>query len=271
MSSIKLPTRGLVGLLEDAVLTTADPKMEIPHLTAVLLHTAKGTWNIPVEDAEEDDGTPLFESVPSQLLVASSTSLSMIGQAHTMCTERLHKPLLVSKMDCEAVIDVFKPLISKRLPKTVTHTTVITYSGGTVIVAEDPDQVPDGVSVTLTAMDLDPYPRNIADLLNVDPHVPVVVDGQEIPASYGTGLDTKLVDVLGKVSKRRKMPVAMYRHHQRGRIVVEIGEAYRAVLMPVPLKEDTGQHAEPQIEVFTPPLPKREDATKPQTEPLVPA
>jgi hypothetical protein len=271
MSSIKLPTRGLVGLLEDAVLTTADPKMELPHLSAVLLHTAKGTWDIPVEDAEEDDGEPLFESVPSDLLVASSTSLSMIGQAHTMCLGRLHKPVLVSTLDVESIIKVFKPLVSKRLPKTVTHTTVITYSGGTVIVAEDPDQVPDGKSLTLAAMDVDPYPRNIADLLNVDPKELVVVDGEAVPASYGTGLDPKHVDALGKISKRRKMTVAVYRHHQRGRMVVGIGSSYRAVLMPYPLKEDTGQHLEPQVEVFTPPLPKREKPSEQQTEPLVPA
>lgn len=36
--------------------------------------------------------------------------------------------------------------------------------------------------------------------------------------------------------------------------------------MPWPLKEDTGQQNEPQVEVFTPDLPKRAPAQK--TEPM---
>lgn len=228
MSSLKLPTRGLVAVLEDAVLTTADPKMELPHLTAVLLHTARGNWQVKVEDAEDDDGEPLFDDVPSDLLVASSTTLAMIGQTHTACSGSLHKPALVSRMDAEAIVDVFKPLISKRLPKTVTHQTVISVSGGTMIVSEDPNQVPDGVSVTLTPMDLDPFPRNIATLLQVDPKESVVVDGNEVPPSYGTGFEWLYMETLAKIAKRRKMPIAVYRYHQAGRIRVEIGGSYTA-------------------------------------------
>jgi hypothetical protein len=270
MSSITLPTRGLVGLLEDAILTTADPKMELPHLTAVLLHTDHGDWDMTVDPDDATEGNAaLIESVPSKLLVASSTNLAMIGQCHTPCSGTLRKPVLVSHLDAEAVIDVFKPLITKRLPKTVTHQSVITCSGETVIVSEDPNQVPGGVSVSLTALDVEPFPRNIADLMAPNPQRPVVVDGREVPPSYGTGLDGAHLTVLGKVAKRRCMPIAMYRHHQRSQIVVEIGAAYRAVVMPLPLREDEGQDEGPQVVVFRPDLPERKDSVV--TEPMVPA
>lgn len=269
MSSMTLPTRGLVGLLEDVVLTTLDKKMEVPHLSAVLLHTARGPWQIPVEDAEDDGGEPLFDEVTSDLLIGSTTCLSMIGQGHTACTGSLHRPVLISRLDADAVIDVFKPLVSGRLPKTVTHQTVLTLSAGSLIVSEDPTQVPGGVSVSLAVMDLDPFPRNIGELLAPDPTAKVVIDKQEVPSSYGTGLDGDHLNVLAKVARRRKMPIAFYRSHQRHRIVVTIGQAYRAVLVSIPLKEDDSQHTGPLVEVFTPDLPARsKDA---ETKPLVSA
>jgi hypothetical protein len=271
MSSTTLPTRYLVGLLEDAVLTTADPKMELPHLAAVLLGTDRGNWRIPVEsDATDADDEPLFDDVTSDLLVGWSTNLGMVAQVHTACQGQLHKPILISRMDADAIVDVFKPLVSKRLPKTVTHQTLITASGGTVIVSEDPNQVPGGVSVTVTAMDLDPYPRNIAAMFDINPDQPVIIDTKEVPRSYGTGFEFSQLEVLAKVAKRRKMPIAMYQHHQRARIRVEIGEAYTVILQPLPLNEDNGQQHDPLIEVFTPDLPKKEALVKNQ-EPLVSA
>lgn len=261
-----MPTRGLVALLEDAVLTTVDPKMELPHLDAVLLHTDHGPWQVPV-DKDETDGDALFEEVTTDLLVASSTSRSVVSQCHTMCTGRLHKPILVSRLDAEALIDVFKPLVSKRLPRTVTHEVVITYTGETVIVAEDPKLVGDGMSVTLTALGLDDFPRNIAEMLQVEPKT-VVIDGKEIAPTFATGLSSHQLDVLVKVSKRRKMPIAQYRYHQRQRVRFDIGSAYSVVVVPLPLKDD-GTDVEPQVEVFTPELPQRPAVT--QTQPLTPA
>lgn len=263
MSSITLPTRGLVGLLEDLSLTAADPKMELPHLTAVLLHTAKGDFEVP--QGKSDDGEPLFETVPSDLLVATSTCLSMIGQGHTACTGRLHKPALIDLLDIESVIKVFKPLITKRLPKGVIHQSVVTLSTSNLIVSEDPDLVPGGKSVSMTVLDSDPFPRNTADLLEVDPERPVVVDGRSVPVEYGTGLGTDFFTIVGKIAARRDMTPAVYRHHQQARIVVEVGGAYRAVVMPVPLQEDRWDG--PVVEVFSPPLPPRPVPV--ETAPLV--
>jgi len=268
MSTTILPTRHLVAVLRDAALTTLDPKMELPHLSAVLLHTDRGPWQIPVDDAKDDDGAQLFDEVQSDLLVGTSTMISMVAQVHASCTGQLHRPVLISAMDADAVVDVFTPLVSKRLPRTVTHRTVITYDGEILTIAEDPEQVPDGVKLTLTAMDLDTVPRNLTELLDVDFSKPVVVDGNEVPALLGTGWEAAHLGVLSKVAGRRKMPVGVYRSHQRQRIVVEIGAAYRAVVSPFPLKTDNAQDREPQVELYHPDLPARR---QPDQDLLVPA
>lgn len=269
MSTITLPTRFLVRLLEDASLTTLDPKNELPHLSAVLLHTDRSSWAFEVEGAKDDDGGPLFDDATSDLLIGTSTMVSMVAQTHVPCTGQLHRSILIAEQDCASVISVFKPLVTTRLPKTVTHQTVITYTGETVIISEDPHQVPRAKSLTVSAMDLDPFPRNIADLLETDPSKPVLVDGKEIPASYGTGWEGIHLEVLGKVAKRRKAPLRVYRHHQKAPMVAEIGRAYRAVLQPWPLKDENDEYTESSIEVFGPDLPPRKEADT--TQPLVPA
>lgn len=268
MSSVTLPTRGLVGMLEDAVLTTADPKLELSHLSAVLLDTAHGDWAFPAEEQDPDADEPLFQHAATDLLVASSTNVAMLAQVHTPCTGRLHKPILMSRMDAAAVIKVFKPLITARLPKPMIHQTVITYTGQTVIVSEDPAQVPGGKSVTMSALDLEEFPRNVADLLEVDPTKPVKVGSRVVPPSYGTGYEGVYFEVLAKVAKRRKMIARVYWYHQSGRVRAEIGGAYTAVMVPVPLP-DPVQYDEPQVPVFAPNLPQRAKDTA--TEPLVPA
>lgn len=263
MSTITIPTRDLVGLLEDAVLTAADKKKERAALMSVLLHTDSGLWPIAV-DGTDDDGDPLFDEVPSDLLVATSSNMTMVGQAHTACSGQLHKPVLISLLDADAVIDVFKPLVAGRLPKTVTHETVITVSAGTLIVSENPNQIPGGKSVTATVMELDDFPRNLTDVLQPDPKAPVTLNGHDVAPSYGTGLDGDDVGILAKVARRRKMHIVLYRSHQSHRLVATIGQAYRAVMMPLGLKD--GEGAEPLVDVFTPDLPARH-----QLEPLATA
>lgn len=253
MSIITLPTRELVGLLTDTVLTAGtDP--DSPVLATALLDCDHGEVAVPVSA----NGTgPLADTEPSDLLVATSTDgQSMAGQAHTACAGRLHKPVLISTEDAQKLIKVFKTfksLLGVGGERT-THQTQLEIVGDALVVSEDPRQVPGGVSVTVPTLDTGDYPQTVPVFMQPDVAAPVVVDGAPVEPSYGTGMSFGHLEVTGKVGKRRKAPVALYRHHQRRGIVVEIGSMYRAVFMPAKLNEGEGQHLEPQVPVFTPRL-----------------
>jgi hypothetical protein len=257
MSTLTLPTRGLVGLLEDLRLTAGkDP--ELPFLASVLLHSDRGDWEMPVDDKDEDADTtePLIEVIETNLLVATSTSGKMLGQGHTWCDGNLARPILVAAKDVKAILDVFKPLVTS-LSKATIHRTVLTLSGEMLRVSEDPKQVPRGKSVVLTTLDLNDYPRNIAPLLDPETGTEHKRDGKVIPRSYGTGINYDHLAIIGKIAKRRRMPIAWYEEHQNKGIVITIGSAYRAVFQPLTLDEENEQHLEPQVDVFDPPLPER--------------
>lgn len=243
MSTLTLPTRDWVGLLEDTVLTAgSDP--DTPHLAAVLLHCDTADVVVLGSPGEIEHGP---------VLVATSTDdQSMAAQAHTACVGQLHKPVLVATEDVKALIKVFKPLIGSG--KTTTRQVQLEVTGEFLTVSEAPDQVPDGISVTVPTLDLADYPRTVPTLLQPDPKGLVLVDGQAVAPSYGTGNGFGHLEIFAKIGKRRKMQVRFYRHHQRRPVVVEIGSMYHAAFLPGAL-DDEEQYAEPQVPVFTPRLP----------------
>lgn len=257
MSVLTLPTREFVGLLADAVLTAGkDP--DLPLLATILLDTDRG--EIILKSDDEGD-TPLIDTVVSDLLVATSTDgISMVGQGHTACTGRFHRPVLIARLDAEALVKVFTPL-AKTAQQNVTHQVQVEIAGDTLEVAEDPEQRPNGVVVQCRALDLDDYPKTLPLVMQPDVTQPVIDDGTEIPPSYGSGLGALAFETIGKVGKRRKMPTAYYRHHQRRGVVVEVGSKWRGLFMPTRLEEAEGQHLGPQVRVFEPRLPARTDAS----------
>lgn len=243
MSTLTLPTRELVGLLEDTVLTAgSDP--DAPHLAAVLLDCDTADVVVLGSPGEIEHGP---------VLVATSTDdQSMAAQAHTACMGRLHKPVLVSVVDVLPLIRVFKPLTGSG--RTTTKQVQLEVTGETLTVSEDPQWFPDGISVTVPTLDLADYPRTVPTLLQPDPEGLVLVDGQAVAPSYGTGHGYGHLEIFAKIGKRRKMQVRFYRHHQRRPVVVEIGSMYRAAFLPCALDWEE-QYDEPQVPVFTPRLP----------------
>lgn len=257
LSTITVPTRMLVNLLDDLLLTASkDP--DLPHVLGVLLHTADGEFviDLPPDSSEH----PLIDSVESALLVGTSTDTYAMAQAHAPCDADgpagWIAAAFVSRMDAEAVARAFKPLIGT-LGRETTHRSVMELAAGRLTVREDPTQVPDGLSMWFPVGDGATFPA-VEKLLRPDPMVQSAGrDGEIIPPSYGTGLPARYVEAFGKIGRRRKMPLAVYRHHQHAPIVVEIGAGYRAVVNPLQLDEESGQHHAPMIRVFDPPRRER--------------
>lgn len=80
MSTILVPTRQLVGLLSDLILTSGtDP--DVPATRGILLHTADGEY-LPDLPGADPDQEPLFGPSGAQLLVGTSTDFYAVGQAH---------------------------------------------------------------------------------------------------------------------------------------------------------------------------------------------
>lgn len=243
MSTATLPTSTLVGLLTDLILTTTpDPELST---SAVLLHSEYGLNEWMFCQGNSSSAAPL-DTAPTDLLVGTSTNGDMTAQAHTPTQGLLHRPVLVGVEDAKAIVRVFKG-------RDVSDTTVIELSGEILTITEDPDEAPKGRSLHVSVLDVTEYPTGIATVLDPDPTLPVPdQDGVVIEPSYGMGLNPLHLLVVGTVGKRRKMPVAWYRHHQHRAIVAEVGAAYRCVIQPVQL-EERKQQVESQVRVFTPP------------------
>jgi hypothetical protein len=257
MSTITLSTRNLVGLLGDLLLTAgSDPDM--PATMGVLLHTADGEFVLDLPP--DSDETPLIDAVESDLLVGMSTDTFAVGQAHVPCEFSVPigwlRPAFVAVTDAKAVVSAFKPLASS-LGRETTHRCELELTGDVLTVREDPNQVPSGLVVKFHVGDGENFP-SVVDRMQPDPTMPVAgKDHEVIEPSYGTGFNGKYVEALGKISKRRKMPIAVYRHHQNRPVVVEIGSSYRAAVSPVALNEEEGQHLAPTVRVFAPPQRER--------------
>jgi hypothetical protein len=256
MSRVTLPTRCLVALLKDTVCFAAKAKDLVPHLTAVLLHTASGEFAIPDDDEGGTDS--MLDTVQTPLLVASAMNGKVVVQAHTWVDSggTFHRPCLVAAVDVNAAIDLFRPLINS-LGKDRTHQTEIELAGEMLTFREDPNTVPGGKVLSVHLIDHTEYPRDIVHKLTPKPGEEVKIDGKVIPASYGAGLRAENLSVIAGVAKRRKMDIACYQHHQLKGWVYEIGGGWRCVAMPIHLDEENGEHLAPTIRVFDPELPVR--------------
>lgn len=255
MSRISLTTRHLVELLEDA-LETAGEDPEVSHQHAVLLHTERGDWTMFSDSP--DEGEQIFSEGETDLLAASSLTMTAVGQGHVMCDGQLRAPLLISVPSAKNVIKVMKPLITRSsLPKKVTHRVVLNAvaSTGTLEVTEDPDLVEDATAVVVPLLEIpDFYPRRLGEILTPDRTTPVLEEGREVPVSYGTGLEQGHLAAVANVANRHKMPIRWYRYHQKRRIRAEVGTRWVCVFLPVSM-EDPGWEDEPVVQVFTPDLP----------------
>jgi hypothetical protein len=262
MSTIVAPTRMIVGLLGDLLLTASkDP--DLPDVRGVLLHTCDGEF-VPDELNAESSEEPLIDAIATKLLVGTSTDRYVISQAHMPVEFNgpvgWLDPVFVERGDAEAVVVEFGKK-QKQAGKTVLHQCELTVSGGTLTVREDPRLFPGGLRMSFAVSDGENFPP-VAERMQPDPTVVEIgPDGEPVDPSYGTGFSPRHLEAFVKIGKRRGMPLAMYRHHQRRAVVVEIGSSYRAAVHPCELHEDHGQHLAPTVRVFTPPVRDRSDVS----------
>lgn len=242
MSTLAVPTRYLVGTLQDLVRTAGTDPL-VPELGAVLLFTDRGA--VPVEDGDGPGG-----SVPSDVLVGWSTDGTVAAQAHTACTGRWHEPVLVSAASAVAVVDCFKQFTkgSRAGP----HEVVLEYSGGVLRVSEDPavSTTPMVLVVDVMVDELDAFP-DVGRVL-APARGEVRQNGLVVAPTYGVGLDAAHLAVIAAVAKRRKMRPVLYTDHQSRPVVVGVGAWYRAGLVPVSDGVGDVELGGPVVPVFTP-------------------
>lgn len=253
---MEMATRGLIHLLEDISLT-ASKDTEDPGMNGVVLHTDRGTWSTkPRARRGEPEGQALIDTVATDLLVATSADRYSVAQCHYPCTGGLPRPVFVRLSDVASAIGLCGQMVTKA-GRNVTHHVIITLRGDTLCIQEDPTMHPDGVLIEVPGVVVPVgFPRDPVSMLSPDPMIPVVVDGEVVEPTLGTGYYSQLLSVAATVGSRRRMPVVLYRHHQRRLTVVEVGQAYRMVMAPAAPDEDAGQQVEPQVPLYRPDLPE---------------
>jgi hypothetical protein len=266
VNGLTLSTREFTGLLTDAVLTASDAPDEFPALATVLLDTDHA--DVLVTSEADGDGEALIDTIPSDVLIATSTNgFTMVGQGHCPCEGRLHKSVLLSVQDVQSLIKTFTAK-GKTAPKGVPHQTRIEITGETLTVSEAVTFGHRGISMIVPVMNAEDFPANVARSLDPDPGIDVLDDQKKsIAPSYGSGLDAGFLEIIAKVANRRKMLPAIYRCHQRRPVVVEVGSMWHAAFGAAKLDEDNGQHLGPQVRVFAPRLPAKQDN---ETAPTLP-
>ena len=264
MSRLTIPTRHLVAMMTDLVLTASKEPL-FPELNAVLLHSERA--EIPLDDqrpgTDDDDTDALIEYATTDVLVGTSTDRTIVGQAYAPCSGRLHQLTLISAAAATAIVKVFEPL-RKAAPKSGPHELVVDLSGGVLKVSENPVRVPNPVSLTLDVLEdeVENFPHFDA-AMTPDRTAEVKRDGKVVAATYGVGLDASHLATIARVSKRRKMPVVWYGFHQLRPTVITVGSWYRAAALPASHGLDDDQLVEPRVPVFAPEWPTKSSAEQP--------
>ncbi|MER5388354.1 hypothetical protein [Saccharopolyspora sp. NPDC002686] len=247
MTTLQVNTAELCALLAD-LSHTAPSDPEFGALAGIVLHTSRG-------HVGTDPGQ-------TTLLVGTSTTRTVAGHAYTSCSGYLHEPMLWPIGDVRAALAVLRPLAKADKA----HTTAISRDGASVVLAEVGDpalfddlDAPAGTELRFTVGDLTDYPRGIWALLG-DIHTASVVfdtDGRAIDAAPRTDLTAAALLPFCRVARSRGEAIELYRYHQRRAVLVQIGPAYRGVLMPASYEDgNPSEVTEPPGEVYAPVLPE---------------
>lgn len=260
----RVDTTDLINLLTD-LLATVDTAPDAGAVGSVLLHTNRAQLG--------------SEPGRTDILAGLSTDRAVAGHCYTACTGQLATPMLWPVRDTQSVIAVFKAS-AKRDEH---HAVEIHRDGPLITVTEDANLFDDGLSLTFAAADPSAYPgpRIYRTLMRptrdvIDPGRDPIKVGHALPR---TDIRQTALAAFSKVSKRRGMPVELYRTHQNEPVHVQIGHSYRGLLMPLEYHAE-GEERSPAAEVHAPDLAELEQlmadaaATKngtvsrPRTEPL---
>ena len=265
MSWLIVETRQLVGLLSDALLTAGKDADDYPSLVTVLLDCDRAE----VEIESREDGETLIDTIPSDVLVATSTDgFTIASQGHIPCEGWLHHPVLLAADDVDNVVRTFTKK-GKTAPKNDIHRTKVEISGDGVTFSEQHPAVFNGTVMTIRAQDISMYPRGLERTLDPDYATDVVhhETREPIPHTTGAAIHPGSWEIIAKVAKRRKMVPVYYRRHQLQRVIVEIGSMWRASVGAFRLLDEDLYQA-PRVAVFTPRLPSKDNEAAPEPLPV---
>ncbi|AEA27880.1 hypothetical protein Psed_5753 [Pseudonocardia dioxanivorans CB1190] len=239
---MRIKTSQLIAVLQDLIRTAGnDP--ELPTLNAILLHTTRG------HHGAEPGQVELFAGV--------STNRYCVGHTYTWCSGQLSGPSLWSVRDAKNVVSVFKAARGK--DKHDVHAVEIVRSAGEIVIREDPNLIDEGVSLAFGERDAGDFPaRGVYRHLDIEqPTTKLEVDAgvsRFVDATPATDISPSVLAPFLAVANRRGEPVRLYRTHQWVPILVQMGEAYRGVLMTVRTDDPVEHQERPTSDLYPPDL-----------------
>ncbi|HYS37819.1 MAG TPA: hypothetical protein VEO01_19550 [Pseudonocardiaceae bacterium] len=235
--TVRIPTHELVGLLTDLSLTAADTA-DSGATAGILLHTVRGY------DGDAPGKT--------DLLVGTSTNRFTVGHSHMVCAGQID-PMLWLIGDVKAVLAVLKPL-----GKDKDHAVEIGVEDGKIAVAEDPDLFGDRLKVTFAAGDPGEFPHAaiwaVLSQIQMSPSATVGADSETKAApavAARTDFTAAYLKPMLTIAARRGALVQVFRYHQHLPVHVQIGDAYRGVVLPFAWRdEDRAAGVAPSGDVY---------------------
>lgn len=228
MTVVRVVTKKLVEILTDLAYTSA---VDGPN-SGVLLHSGRGYAN-PAEPGVTD------------MLIGTSTTGRHAG--HTWCAANGQLPPMLWRLDDVHALTTVLKSISRGIKD---HMVDITRDGERITVAEDP-QLFGETSMQIAAAPLDEYPRDLWRAMQGIGGKPLE---EEMPARLDLGVPE--LAALARIARRRGEDVQTFRVSRSRRVLIQIGDTYRGVVVA---RADEGD--EPDADVYAPTLPNPDEAS----------
>jgi len=233
--TVRMLTADLLSLLNDLVLTASDDGGEAG-CAGILLHTSR------IDEGAEPGAT--------NALVGTSTNGTAVGHTWAEAGGDL-APTLLPVQYVNALRVGFGKLLNK--DNRASHVTNITRDGDAIVFTEDPDLFDGGFEQRFGAGELDSWPRGAFAVL-ATVHLTAPADAR--PVENRTDFPAVRFAPFLDIAKRHGGALSVYRVHQAHNVHIQIGVAYRGVLVPSGQWNDgTGEGGGPDIGVYPADLP----------------
>lgn len=257
--SVRVESGQLAAMLADLAATAAKAEEGSP-VSSVLLHSTRGHEGSEVGRVD--------------LLVGSSTNRFAMGHTYVRAEGHLTGPMLWPINDVHNLIATLKRKCrGEKEDSGDRHAVKISRVGELVEVIEDPaqrDLFGEKLwSTRFPLADLNDYPRGLWDvLLSGNRAVPSVTeDGREVYALPRVDITAEVLAPFVAIAKRRNWVLETYVRHHRLPIHIQIGPAYRGVVIPASYSDrDRTDGTTPDGEVYDPQLPARVEPTPADAE-----
>lgn len=213
---ITITTDRLLSLFR-TLMPTANRKNHGGGIPGVLLHTARGEYG----------------AEPGRTTLLAGTTSNGLGVGHTIIPcEGALEPTLITLDD----VATLRAWLGPRAKKNAEHSVEISRDLTSITVQEPRDLFDQADELTLHVKDLDDVPRGLWDLL--DPvnvfalGAPDNVHGQALPDTPRVDITADMLVPFLTVGKMLGEEIQLYQQHSQRPILVQIGGAYRGVVLP---------------------------------------